>query len=99
MSKITDFIGGSPIKSIQRGVWIFAVNAATTIPITSVNVSKSVVIISNKSTYSAGSGYSNVITVGGYISSNTGLSLQAGSAVTISANGVGTCYWQVIEYN
>jgi len=90
MSNLTDFIGGG-IKSIQRGI------GTGDITISAVNMSKSIVIISNESSnthavyntyYHTAYGYTHVS--GGQLTTSTNLHISGQSTA---------CYWQVIEYN
>lgn len=97
MSTLSQFVGGSPIKSIQRGST--TTTGATTATISSVNTSKSVVIATHRNGR-ADLGLSDTtfsISASGVLTNSTTLTVQRGDGgVGVDVNPV--LDWQVIEF-
>lgn len=89
----------APIASIQRGAWVYSSLSSTDITITAVDLSKSVVIVSNKSSQGNENSYSTGGNAGGELTTTTNLHLDAGRlGQNSTTTNTGICYWQVIEY-
>ena len=91
------------INSIQRGAVTFSSESSGNITISSVDLSKSMLVISCRSgrsddyAYPTGSGWVSTNVAGGYLSSSTNIAWSSGSLYNTSYSD-GTMYWQVIEF-
>ena len=99
-------IGGStPIKTIQRGSTAVTYNSTVTATINSVDVTKTMVVVSTKNGWLSGhvsGAYSGTvsITAGVVLTNGTTLTLIAGSGQSGASQGNGPCStdWEVVEY-
>jgi len=99
-------IGGStPIKSIQRGSTAVTFNSTVTATINSVDVTKSMVVVSTKNGWLSGhvnGAYSGTvsITAGVVLTNGTTLTFTAGDGYRYQSQGNAQCAtdWEVVEY-
>ena len=92
MSTLSQFMGTSPIKSIQRGITSTTVNQSTYVNISAVNTSKSFIVMNGfLSSYTS----SGIVVQAPHINFNgsSQLVLQGGGTVYSGNNS-----WQVIEW-
>ena len=86
------------INSIQRGAVTFGRDSSGNITISSVNLSKSMLIISCKSGMAYSTDFVSTNVAGGYLSSSTNIAWSSGDLSSGGAPSLGTMYWQVIEF-
>lgn len=86
----------SPIKSIQRGSSQIAVGQSSlTVTVSSVNLSKSMLVMNSRPTTGGAGASMEYGTVSGKIASSTSLSFsRASSSATYTAN----VEWELVEY-
>ena len=93
---------GTGIKSIQRDLVSVAPGNTDTISISSVDTSKSMVLVSTKNGYSngtnAGGGYSTSVSASVELTDSTTLTWRSGSGFVATGNVNAEISWQVIEY-
>lgn len=85
-------VNPSPIKSIQRGE-VVAGNSGNTVTIAAVNLSKSIIVISEKNSLVSASNYSQLLG-----NKAVGKLVTGTSAYFESGGGGSNVCWQVIEY-
>ena len=94
---LSDIIPGH-IKSIQRGSFTFGRNATGTVTISSVDVNKSMLLLSIASGYAGDSDDTvNSLMISAYLSNSTTISWASNATQAGSNIANGTAYWQVVE--
>lgn len=96
MSTLSQFVGGSPIKSIQRGSTTTTA-ASNTVTITSVDTAKSVVIATYMNGLASRFDGTWSISASGVLTNSTTLTVHRGNAST-GPSDPPTLHWQVIEF-
>ena len=102
-------LGTQVIKSIQRGNVTLGNTDTTSVTITAVDISKSMLNISNANGCRGGKANNNVsdytsygaaIVAGGNLDSSTSIFIRAGTGLGSSSAVAADCraYWEVIEY-
>lgn len=98
MTTLSSIISGR-FKGIQRGSFTFGNGGTGTVTITSVDTTKSYLLLSQANGYASDTtDKSSAVLVNAYLSNGTTITWAANNYPYNNGTGTGTCYWQVIEY-